>query len=64
MVTDVDLWRAANRLATRRGFAAARVAAQRADNLLAQGDSERRLTASTAAGPIGSDACLTPVEMP
>ena len=40
MIADVDIWRAANLLVKQHGFDAALVAAQRADDLLAQGDVE------------------------
>jgi hypothetical protein len=40
MISDLYLWRAANLMIERHGADAALVAAQRADELLAQGDSE------------------------
>lgn len=40
MIADVDIWRAANLLVKQHGFDAPLVAAQRADDLLAQGDVE------------------------
>jgi hypothetical protein len=40
MVDDPDIWRAASFLVKRHGPDAAEVAAQRADELLARGDSE------------------------
>lgn len=43
MVADVDVWRAANLLVKQHGLDAVLVAAQRADDLLAQGDVEGQL---------------------
>lgn len=42
-IADLDLWRAANLMIERHGDDAALVAAKRADELLAQGDSEGQL---------------------
>lgn len=40
MTEEIDIWRAANLLVQRHGADAAVAAAQRADELLAQGDTE------------------------
>ena len=40
MIADIDVWRAATLLVRQHGFDALLVAAQRADDLLAQGDLE------------------------
>ena len=40
MTEEVDIWRAANLLVKRHGADAAAAAAQRADELLAEGDTE------------------------
>jgi hypothetical protein len=42
-ISDLDLWRAANLMVERHGDGAALVAAQRADEMLAQGDTEGQL---------------------
>jgi len=43
MISDLDLWRAANLMIERHSADAAVVAAQRADEMLAQDDSEEQL---------------------
>jgi hypothetical protein len=43
VTSDLDLWRAANLMIERHGTEAAFVAAQRADEMLAQGDIEGQL---------------------
>lgn len=51
-IADSDLWRAANLMIERHGDDAALVAAKRADELLAQGDSERQLVWKRILGAI------------
>jgi hypothetical protein len=43
LISDLDIWRAANILLKRRGEDAGAVAAQRADELLAAGDVEGQI---------------------
>jgi hypothetical protein len=52
MISDLDLWRAANLMIERHGGDATLVAAQRADEMLAQGDTEGRLVWKRILGAI------------